>query len=283
MYKLFTQKNGNYFYILYSDGTKFRQDVPNPTPIFPETMDIKITNFCDAGCFFCHENSNKEGKHAKLNTDYWDNNFQEIAIGGGNPFSHPDLYDFLVKMKKKNKICSITINSFHLRKKEYQDLVEKLKRDELLYGIGVSYHPVFFNEVKFRNKDIVLHVILGIHKFKEIFNLLKKEKLKILILGFKRFGRGVNVNLNNKEIREWKKNWFKLNAETISLDNLAIEQLNIDLTKYKKYYMGEEGKYSMYYDMVKNEVAPSSYSSFRIKSSNNCIKDFHLLKVNKII
>ena len=36
-------------------------------PIFPESIDIKITNYCENNCPMCHESSNINGTHANLN------------------------------------------------------------------------------------------------------------------------------------------------------------------------------------------------------------------------
>lgn len=59
-------KNGNTKVIILEDGTKIRSYEGVPSPIFPESIDCKLTNFCDLGCAFCHENSTTEGKHADL-------------------------------------------------------------------------------------------------------------------------------------------------------------------------------------------------------------------------
>ena len=62
--------NGNHRVTLFSDGTKIKETI-NPdddhfTYDFPESFDLKITDYCDAGCAYCHENSTKKGKHANL-------------------------------------------------------------------------------------------------------------------------------------------------------------------------------------------------------------------------
>lgn len=272
-YKLIKQKNGNYTFIVYSDGTKFRQEVKKYEPLFPETMDVKITNYCDLNCPFCHENSNREGKHANLlDLSYWDGvGQQELAIGGGNPLSHPDLEKFLYKMKERGKICNITVNSFHFLKNEKK--IKELKEKKLIWGIGISYN-LFFKKIKWFNEDMVLHVILGVHRFTEIKNLLKYRKIKVLLLGFKKFGRGVNYKISS--IEEWQKNWQSL-PTSISLDNLAIKQLKYDIKKYPNFYLGEDGRFSMYVDLVKKEYSISSFNEKRWKMTN-CLDDFRNIR-----
>ena len=60
-------KNGNFFTTILSDGTKIRETEDNEfIPDFAESMDIKITNFCDMGCPFCHEGSTTDGKFGDI-------------------------------------------------------------------------------------------------------------------------------------------------------------------------------------------------------------------------
>ncbi|HHT23450.1 MAG TPA: hypothetical protein GXZ87_09125 [Bacteroidales bacterium] len=67
MKKLATYKNGNSQVTIYEDGTKVRRYSEPLLLEFPESIDIKITNYCDLGCKFCHEMSDIAGKHADLN------------------------------------------------------------------------------------------------------------------------------------------------------------------------------------------------------------------------
>ena len=60
-----TYKNGNYIVRIYEDGSKVRLTLDDDfNASFPESIDIKITNYCDNNCPMCHENSSINGKHA---------------------------------------------------------------------------------------------------------------------------------------------------------------------------------------------------------------------------
>ena len=62
-----TYKNGNYFVSIFDDGSKVRYtDEDEFVACFPESIDMKITNYCDSNCPMCHELSNKDGKHASF-------------------------------------------------------------------------------------------------------------------------------------------------------------------------------------------------------------------------
>lgn len=61
--------NGNVKVTLYTDGTKIQEwsDDELANPIFPNSMDIKITNFCDLNCKFClFPDSEVETKSGKV-------------------------------------------------------------------------------------------------------------------------------------------------------------------------------------------------------------------------
>ena len=46
---LHTYKNGDTQVTIYADGTKERDITHGTNAEFPESMDVKITNWCDAG------------------------------------------------------------------------------------------------------------------------------------------------------------------------------------------------------------------------------------------
>ena len=113
--KIVKYKNGNYTVIRDLDsGTLVKvSDLDFLEADFPDSFDLKITNCCDMGCKFCHENSVVDGKHGDiLGAKFIDtlHPYTEIAIGGGNPLEHPDLIPFLKKLKSLKMIPNMTIN-----------------------------------------------------------------------------------------------------------------------------------------------------------------------------
>ena len=54
-----TYRNGNVLVRICEDGTKYRftPEGSVAAPEFPESIDLKITGFCEENCPMCHENA----------------------------------------------------------------------------------------------------------------------------------------------------------------------------------------------------------------------------------
>lgn len=269
-------KNGNFVTTILSDGTKIRETKDDEfIPSFAENMDIKLTNKCDGGCAWCHEGSSVNGKHGDiLNEKFIDtlHPYQEVAIGGGDATSHPDLIPFLQKLKERKVIANMTVNQIHFEKK--QELIKKLVDEKLIYGLGVSLvNPTkHFIELIKQYPNAVIHVINGVLKPSDI-KALENDNLKMLILGYKHLRRGNEYFEEEQNDIETKQQWLYENLEDIiqkfkvvSFDNLAIEQLNVKrlLTQeeWDEFYMGDDGKVTYYVDMVERKFAQSSTAPF---------------------
>lgn len=268
-------KNGNYDVMIWENGTKLRYNKEDRfLPEFPESIDCKITNYCKGtNCVFCHENSGPNGKHANLNHPIFDSlpSFTELAIGGGNPLSHPMLDKFLERMAAQKVICNLTVHLNHFE--QYYELIKYYVDNHLLYGIGISVNDNI-NEKQIKMiedmPNAVVHVIAGVVRYSTLMKLAN-HNIKLLILGYKTFGRGEkyfdelsdtirgNIDYMYKHMYELR-DWFPL----ISFDNLAIEQLNVkelvSPDEWEKTYMGNDGQYTMYVDLVNNKFAVSSVS-----------------------
>lgn len=285
-------KNGNYTVTIFDDGTKVRSNnLDFFEPKYCESMDLKITNKCYGNgnglCAMCHECSSPEGKHGNiLNLPFLDTllPYTEIAIGGGNPLLHPDLVQFLKGLKARKLIANMTVNQWTFM--QSLDYLKSLVDEKLIYGIGVSLtdpNDKFIEAAK-EFPNLVVHVINGITS-REHMQKLANNGLKILILGYKEFGRGdefyadsgAEINILKREMYEAlpdiiNDGWFKC----VSFDNLAIKQLDpkrlMSEDKWQEFYMGDDGQFTMYIDAVNREYAMSSTSVERWPITND-IKD----------
>jgi len=269
-------KNGNMRTCIFSDGTKIRETEDDEfIPDFAENMDIKISNYCDMGCKFCHEGSTKNGKHGDiLNHKFVEtlHPYQEVALGGGDATSHPDLIPFLHKLKDRKVIVNMTVNQRHFEQK--QELIKKLVDEKLIYGLGVSLvNPTdeFISLIR-QYPNAVIHVINGVLKPSDIAALSNKN-LKMLILGYKQLRRGNEWYSEDHENIIVKQMWLKENLggiinnfKVVSFDNLAIEQLEVQRLmsqeEWDEFYMGDDGSMTYYIDMVEQKFARSSTANF---------------------
>ena len=269
-------QNGNYTVTILSDGTKIREnDLDNLTPAFAENCDVKITDRCDGGCAFCYEGCTTNGKHGDiLNPKFLDtlHPYTELAING-NDLSHPDLVPFMYKMKEKKVILNMTVNQIHFEK--CFDTIKKWVDKNLIYGLGISLREPteeFVRKVK-QIPNAVIHTINGVLTPSD-YEILKDNGLKVLILGYKHLRRGNDYYALNhikvQELQSWTYNNLKeiLNHfDVVSFDNLAIEQLDVkrllDKEQWDEFYMGDDGKYTFYIDMVEGTFAKNSLSMDR--------------------
>ena len=267
-------KNGNYAVIMLEDGTKIRYNpLDHFKPDFPESIDMKICNRCNRGCRMCHECSTPDGALADLNAPFLDTlrPYTELAIGGGNPLEHPGLTEFLMRMKKQKVICNMTVHLDHFA--QYYRKIKSYIDSGLIHGLGISVHKSLLeSEIRAIEKfpNAVVHVIAGVAS-ERVFDSIAGHNLKLLILGYKTFGRGLDdANQHRGEIRE-RLDWLRANLKDlseefpmISFDNLAIRQLDVKAIvgeeEWERLYMGDDGQYTMYVDLVENEFAVSSTS-----------------------
>ena len=292
MKQIGTYINGNYRVSIYDDGTKIRETLDeNATefiPEFAENVDITITRQCSIGCPFCYDNASKNGKHGNLKMDFLKHlhPYTEVAING-NDLNHPDLLEFLTSLKEQKVIPNITVQVKQFM--DNIDLMNSLIEKQLVYGIGVSWSKNIGN-YKINDiigtlkqyKNVVIHTIDGLLT-KEDIDLLSGNNLKILILGYKNKGRGetllmsqtfkdnikANIDFINDNIESFL-NKFKV----VSFDNLALEHLpnvrNVVGDKWDEFYMGDDGKYTFYIDLVNETFAKNSCikESFPIEGNN---------------
>ena len=270
-------KNGNYNVRIYSDGTKIRETEEDDfIPEFPECMDVNISTVCHNNCDWCYANCSPNGKHADLR-GYIDKGFfdgihpyTEIAININSEF-HPDLDYFLTELKQRNIIVNATVNQRDFEKNIKR--FKQLTKDHLLWGIGVSLNIVtedFIEDIK-QFPNAIIHIINGIVRPDQIKELSNND-LKLLILGYKEIGRGIDWYSKTGQQIKRRQDWINDNLrimankfEVISFDNLALEQLDVSslLTEeeYNERFLGDDGFTSFYLNLVNDTFSLNSLSS----------------------
>lgn len=265
--------NGNYTVKINTlNGTKIRETEEDDfRSSFAENIDIKICDYCDMGCKYCHEGSTVDGKFGDLLNESFIGSLhahQEVAIGGGDASSHPDLIPFLERLKAKEVIANMTVHQTHFMEK--QDLIRRLVDEKLIHGLGVSMVNAtddFIMTVQ-NYSNAVIHVINGVLTEDSVSKMADKN-LKMLILGYKHLRRGNDFYSKAEPKILSNQEWLYNNLpeivkkfRVVSFDNLGIEQLNVrrlmSEEKWNEFYMGDEGSATFYIDMVNRKFAESS-------------------------
>lgn len=287
-----TYPNGSYFVELYQDGTKIRSSIIDKfIPAFAESCDVTITKKCDGKCPFCYADCTPDGEHAELlNHKFLDtlHPFTEMAING-NDLSHPQLEEFLNLLKSKKVVANITVNQKHFLK-HWEKLVDWQEKG-LFAGLGISFNSSprsDFIEKVMLFPNAVIHTINGILTETDV-KFLADKGLKLLILGYKTKGRGQrNLDEHSKEIMENMDTLKRLlpemfkQFEVVSFDNLALEQLDVksilDQDTWDEVYMGDEGAYTFYIDLVKGTFARSSLDTEEFPILNSIDRMFQFIR-----
>lgn len=294
-------KNGTYTVLFDGFGTK-RYIGEEFIAETPDSLDIKLTEVCNRGCPFCHESSSPVGNHADM--DLLCQKLAglpegvEIALGGGDVLLYPNLDDLLQRLK----------NHFHvaltIRLEDWLDEVTsnrllELSQAGLVQAIGISIADIKLTDemlekmnplnMRVYRYNTVYHVIPGITSIETLNQMLNHRFIfsKILILGYKSFGRGASKTIDPGVFEEWRKFLTKtrrvssmVSSSVIAYDNLALEQLKIKDTVGRSFwessYMGNEFTHSMYIDAVRGEFAPTSRSprSERVSWENLSVIDY---------
>jgi MoaA/NifB/PqqE/SkfB family radical SAM enzyme len=115
----------------------------------PETIDVKITDWCNFGCGYCYMDSTAQGKHAprELLTNIFDGLKAapyQIAFGGGEPTAHPDFPWFLEYTKSKGTVPNYTTAGHILRDEVFE------ATNKYCGGVALTYHafkgPEYFKK-----------------------------------------------------------------------------------------------------------------------------------------
>ena len=293
--------NGNgYCELNKKDGTMITtvlNDNEDFKPEFPLNCDINISNNCCIGCPFCYQGCTKDGKHADIIKFITDKNSflytlhegTELAINGNEPF-HPDLQQLLEFCLLRGIVANLTVNEITLLK--HQKQIEDWLERGYIKGIGIS--PKTYSQLMIdwaaKHPTAVIHTIVGITsdtQYKQMFD----KGLKVLILGYKDFGRGIEYKEDESEnvYIKTRTSWLKDNIKdftkhfnVVSFDNLAVEQLNPKsfLTKkqWETFYRGDDGHHTLAINLVdetyaKNSVQPRSEHKPLLKDIRDMLAD----------
>jgi hypothetical protein len=131
------------------------------------------------------------------------------------------------------------------------------------------------------HRDTIIHVIAGQDSLEQTIRLLR-DGFKVLVLGYKNYGRGEGwFKLHPQlptDLNRWRTRLTSLlHAGHVCFDNLAVEQLDVLMQIGEelaaKHYLGADGTSSCYADAVTDTYAISSTSA-RVPSAGRTIREY---------
>ena len=203
MIKTRIEKDANYRSI-WCNGKTLRFAIDPSEEItelkYPEFYDIKVTGNCEGKCSYCYMDSKPENHYENIVNkvriffeEMTPNQLPfQVALGGGEPTSHPDFIKLLQVLKEEFDICpNYTTNGMFVTDPE---LLHKIIFNTKQYcgGVAVSCHPHLVNYWKaaafnftINNIKLNFHIIISdkesIDYFKDIYNEWK-DKVDYFVL-----------------------------------------------------------------------------------------------------
>lgn len=271
---LFNRRSGGKMRLAFDDITLQRKVTRAETP---ELVDIKITDYCTAGCAFCYQDSTPEGVHG--NTAYIKRVLDtlselqvfEAALGGGETTQHPDFVEILQYARDKHIVPNFTT-------KRLDWLRNKALRTRVLELCGAfAYSATSEKDVKNLIRQLaqsdcpaskaMVQCVMGVVQLDELARILHtcaEANIRVTLLGYKTAGRGKSV------MPSLYKDWFTVVERVaekdtylqIGIDTALAEQFDAQLKARgvdTRFYHVLEGAFSAYVDAVKGSMGPSSY------------------------
>jgi organic radical activating enzyme len=204
-------KESNYKAIFFNHKTlRFKPDQSRPMTAlkYPEFYDVKITNTCEGKCPWCYQNSNPEDPHYDNILENVIEYFKpmtenerpfQVAIGGGEPTSHPDFIPLLILFKEFGIVPNYTTNGMLVNNdNRLHDVLRATKN--YCGGVAVSTHPhlekdwrkfvdiLLMNDIK-TNLHIIISDRESVDRFLKLYYEYKDLIEYFVLLPFTSMGR----------------------------------------------------------------------------------------------
>lgn len=251
----------------------------------PELVDVKITDHCAYGCTYCYQGSTPKGKHADRNAlsslayTLAGMKVFEVAIGGGEPTTHPDFVSVLHWFRTYGVVPNFTTRNLrYLYGKHAEAVAELLGACAVSVDERTGYEDTFraIEESPFGDKIGIQYVIgSGSDAFLTRLSAeCTKREVPLTLLGYKTVGRGTDaLPVLGATVEDQSKTWadcirksvdenVRYGYTRVGIDTALAESSTSILAANKvpdMFYTVHEGDFSMYVDAVAETVAPSSY------------------------
>lgn len=182
---------------------------------YPEFYDVKITPKCTGGCRYCYMDSNINDLHTPNIIDRFNKIFKPmtvnerpftVAIGGGEPTSHPDFCEFIKTVYDLGIIPNYTTNGKWVKKSYKEDILRVT--EEYCGGVAVSchshlkkyWHPAVKELLKLKDIEVNFHHVISDKKsidyFLKVFEEFKNDIDHFVLLPYITQGRAIEKDVD---------------------------------------------------------------------------------------
>lgn len=301
---LVTHKDNNGVWTVFNRSTGMKihlkftdQDIVKGQykPVYPELLDVKITDYCPFGCTWCYQDSTTKGSHAAMQDLYTlsyvahSYGVFEIALGGGEPTLHPDFQTIVTAFSGPGCIVNFTTKNRGIysdpdlfrfcyencggwafsvtNEEEVRSVLKAHKESERVFRASRSDHLKPYR----RDNVLSFQYIPGAYSLENFEKVLAAVPCNytLTLLGYKSVGRGGDEP--HKRL-PWlaaveKQRYRPAIAIDTKMANDYKEGLEKHGIDHRLFYL-EEGVYSMYFDLVSSSYGKSSYDGLLIKYQN---------------
>lgn len=277
---MFNRENGNRIRVSFGNGGFLEPPTKAATP---ELVDVKITDWCNAGCAYCYQGSTTRGKHADKGAisslAYALRELQvfEVALGGGEPTEHPDFVAILDSFRYSHIVPNFTTKSLSWLNDPSRASKILERCGSFAYSAETALDVERFADVWKAagwkpntnswppvKKAVVQHVVGTVDEdgFRALLKACGKAGLPVTLLGYKTTGRGLMF-------QPFKFDWVAALADIVKTDHIRV---GIDTVLAEQGYDAlkaagvpdwcmtrQEGKFSAYIDAVEGKMGPSSF------------------------
>lgn len=271
MWVLFCRKNGTKLRF------SFKGDIAYNKSSLPELVDVKLTDYCPYGCFFCYQGSTVAGRHANLYSvrnlarALGEHRVFEVALGGGETTLHPDFIEILATFREEGIVPNFTTRNIQWLKGEHREKILSLCGSFAYSTEKVSEISNLNKALEYYNVDksrVSLQFVAGVTSPYELRRLCEQAllcNLNFTILGYKSTGRGEEFQPKAQPLEYWKaikelsetNTWMRVGIDTVFAEQIKsqLEEDGVD----SMFYHTRDGVFSCYIDAVASTMAPSSY------------------------
>lgn len=244
----------------------------------PETVDVSITDKCGFGCTYCYQDSKPGRKHGSKDLvetiiKGFDKPPYQIAIGGGEPTTHPDFEAILRRARQLGTVPNYTTAGHNMT----ESIIATT--NEVCGGLAMTYHAFkgldWFVEHYSRIKDKIrvqlnVHLIADKDVAKNLRDLVSRYDdlgaLRLVLLAYyPDVGRSTLDGLITKRvymkdfpeaIKVAKENHYQIAfSEGLLPFFLSRPELHVET----RFAMRSEGLFSCYFD-PEGHISESSFS-----------------------